>query len=112
MDHAKFQGTLQKMLKDGLGGEASGGLSTPASLSDEMGGGDSDNSEEAILAKQQAALKTYFDSVPYRCESVEEMEKHLANVIQKIYIAAKCGRDDIIRHWDEMLCVFVSGPRD
>ena len=78
----------------------SDGLSTPASpiVGDEDQAGSPD---DVIQAKQQAALKTYIDSVPYECESPEHMVHLLQDIVGKISIAARSNRVEISRKLDE-----------
>ena len=43
------------------------------------------------LAKQHASLKSYLESIPYACESVEEMNAKLQRIISKMNICIKSG---------------------
>ena len=110
MDSNGLQDSVAKLLQASLGSSSlaleNDGLSTPASAFD---GVDTDaNPDEAIRIKQEAALKTYIDSVPYDCESPEEMEKVLSSIVSKIYVAAKSNRVEILRKLDEALNTLVS----
>ncbi|EJD04282.1 uncharacterized protein FOMMEDRAFT_167503 [Fomitiporia mediterranea MF3/22] len=82
------------------------GLSTPISPVEESPDISAD-SEEAILSRQRAALRTYIDSVPYDCESPEEMEEKLANIVDMIYISAKSDQLDLMRSWDGVLSTWL-----
>ena len=84
----------------------SDGMSTPASPIDGSDAG-STNTDEIVRSKQQAALKTYIESVPYECESPEEMETILATILSKIYIATESSRVEIMRKLDEALNTLV-----
>ena len=65
--------------------------------------------ELSAMEKQRAALQTYLESLPYQCETVEEMQARLEEIVQKIYICAKTKNWLILDEWDGMLqrCVGV-----
>lgn len=110
MDSIGMQDSVAKLLQASLSNSLletdNDGLSTPASAYD---GADVDdtNTDEAIRIKQEAALKTYMDSVPYDCESPEEMDKILSSIVGKIYVAAESNRVEIQRKLDEALNTLV-----
>lgn len=60
---------------------------------------------------QQASLQVYLDSVPYECESLEEMEQRLEEIVSKIYICAKAKNWLVLCTWDGMLQWYVIGLR-
>jgi len=53
--------------------------------------------------KQRASLQTYLDSLPYKCESVEEMQGQLEQIIEKIYICSRRKNWLLLSTWDDML---------
>ena len=53
--------------------------------------------------KQRASLQTYLDSLPYQCESIEDMQSRLEDIVEKIYICAKSKNWLILSTWDGML---------
>jgi HEAT repeat protein len=62
--------------------------------------------------RQLASLATYLKSVPYECESVEEMHAKLEYIVGKIYISIESK--NFLSHWDGMLqwyVVYALGPR-
>ncbi|EPQ60983.1 hypothetical protein GLOTRDRAFT_53630 [Gloeophyllum trabeum ATCC 11539] len=59
--------------------------------------------EETATEQQYAALRTYLDSVPYECESVQDMESKLAYIVGRIDICAKTKNWLVLTTWDGML---------
>ncbi|KDR84826.1 hypothetical protein GALMADRAFT_233236 [Galerina marginata CBS 339.88] len=59
--------------------------------------------ETAAYDKQRASLQTYLDSLPYECESVEDMQARLEEIVEKIYICAKAKNWLVLSTWDGML---------
>ena len=53
--------------------------------------------------KQRASLQTYLDSLPYECETVEDMQNRLERIVEKIYICAKSQNWLVLSTWDGML---------
>ena len=37
--------------------------------------------DQTTLDKQRASLQTYIDSVPYECETIEEMQEKLEEIV-------------------------------
>lgn len=62
--------------------------------------------------KQKASLQTYLDSVPYECESVDQMQQRLEEIVGKIYLCAKAQNWLVLSTWDGMLqwCTQYSLP--
>lgn len=63
--------------------------------------------ELSAYDKQRASLQTYLDSLPYECESIEDMQARLEYIVEKIYI---CGRTQnwlVLSTWDGMLQWYV-----
>ncbi|TDL28791.1 hypothetical protein BD410DRAFT_863415 [Rickenella mellea] len=78
-------------------------LSMPDSPVLESGELSPDAAEQFAMDKQRAALQTYLDSVPYGCESIDEMHDKLQNIISKIYICAKSRDWLTLSSWDGLL---------
>ncbi|EGO02735.1 hypothetical protein SERLA73DRAFT_102663 [Serpula lacrymans var. lacrymans S7.3] len=53
--------------------------------------------------KQRASLQTYLDSLPYECESVDEMRAHLERIVGKLIICAESRNWLVMTTWDAML---------
>ena len=79
-----------------------------ASDFDELDIFDDDNiSLDDPLEKQRAALQVYLDSVPYQCESLDQMQIKLESIIEKIIVCAHSKNWVSISHWDGLLQWFV-----
>ena len=59
--------------------------------------------EQSALKKKHASLQIYLDSVPYECESVEEMQAKLEDIVGKIMICAHAKNWLLLTTWDAML---------
>ncbi|KAF9459432.1 hypothetical protein BDZ94DRAFT_1312356 [Collybia nuda] len=59
--------------------------------------------ELSSYERQRASLQTYINSLPYECESIEEMEEKLEQIVSKIYICAKAKNWLVLSTWDGML---------
>lgn len=59
------------------------------------------------LEKQRAALQVYLDSVPYQCESLDQMQTKLEGIVEKIIICGRSKSWAAITHWDGLLQWFV-----
>lgn len=53
--------------------------------------------------KQRAALQIYLDSLPYECESQEEMQDKLNDIVGKIIVCAKAKNWLLLTTWDGAL---------
>jgi proteasome activator subunit 4 len=53
--------------------------------------------------KQKAILQAYIDSVPYKCESLEEMNAKLEVIVGKIAISARAKNWLVLATWDGLL---------
>ncbi|TFK41322.1 hypothetical protein BDQ12DRAFT_768249 [Crucibulum laeve] len=60
-------------------------------------------SEQSAYDKQRASLQTYLDALPYECESIDEMQQRLEEIVAKLYIAAKAKNWLVLSTWDGML---------
>lgn len=85
-------------------------LSAPGTpVSDGNGGGTTPgNPEQTPYDKQLASLRTFLASVPYECESVEDMELHLANIVDKLHAVTLARLWHLLPGWNELLvaCVY------
>ncbi|THH09871.1 hypothetical protein EW145_g1718 [Phellinidium pouzarii] len=97
-DPAAFGDSLMMLNDDGI--------STPCSPIEEVEGSPA-TSEEAAFAKQREALRTYIASVPYACESFEEMDAMLAHIVDKMYVCAKSNQTDLLWNWDGILSTWL-----
>lgn len=79
-----------------------GALTPGISVEDDLNGAQ-DNSEEATFSKQLAYLRTFTDSVPFKCETPEEMEVKLAQIVDKLYICTKTDNARMLKAWDAMI---------
>lgn len=67
-----------------------------------------DEADEIAFEKQRASLQVYLDSLPYECESLEEMEEKLMHIVSKIYACTKAGDWLSLTSWDGLLQWFVT----
>jgi proteasome activator subunit 4 len=63
--------------------------------------------EQSEMEEQVASLRTYLDSLPYECETVEEMQARLEEIVQKIYICARTKNWLVLSTWDGLLQWYV-----
>ena len=64
---------------------------------------ESDDSNQATADKSNAVLQTYLDSLPYECESADEMNAKLEYIVGKIAICAKSKNWLVLTTWDGAL---------
>lgn len=64
--------------------------------------------ELSDIEKQRASLQSYLDALPYECESVENMQERLENIIGKMYICAKAKNWLLLSTWDGMLQWYIA----
>ena len=71
--------------------------------------GEDDNlsPEQSAFEKQRASLQIYLDSVPYECETIEEMQAKLEVIVGKIMICAEAKNWLLLTTWDGMLQWYV-----
>jgi proteasome activator subunit 4 len=62
-----------------------------------------ETTDAAFYEKQLASLQTYINSLPYKCESVEDIQDRLEDIIEKLYICAKTKNWTVLTTWDGML---------
>ncbi|KAF9056661.1 hypothetical protein BJ165DRAFT_1362353 [Panaeolus papilionaceus] len=63
----------------------------------------SEVTEESAYDKQRATLQTYLNSLPYKCESIEEMDTRLEEIVAKIFICAASKNWLVLSTWDGLL---------
>ena len=59
--------------------------------------------EQSAMEEQHASLQTYLDSLPYECETVEEMQTHIVSVCNLI----SCGSGVLI---NDRIYPVIPGP--
>jgi proteasome activator subunit 4 len=69
--------------------------------------GSQDEDEQSWLDGKRESLQTYLDSVPYKCESFEEMQDKLEFIVSRLYIAAKAKNWQLVTTWDGLLQWYV-----
>lgn len=63
----------------------------------------SESVELSAYERQHASLKIYLNSLPYECESTEEMQEKLEQIVGKIFVCAKAKNWLVLSTWDGML---------
>lgn len=61
------------------------------------------DTSELSLEQQKSHLQSYLDSLPYECESCEDMQAKLEDIVSKIFICAKAKNWLVLTTWDGML---------
>jgi proteasome activator subunit 4 len=61
------------------------------------------NLEQSAHERQLASLRTFVNSVPYECESVEEMQAKLEDIVGKLMICAEAKHWLTLSTWDGVL---------
>jgi proteasome activator subunit 4 len=61
------------------------------------------SSEEDVIEKQWATTKTYIDSVPYQCETAEEMQAKLETIMGRIMVCARSKNWALLADWNYLL---------
>jgi hypothetical protein len=64
---------------------------------------ESDDSSNVATDKSLAVLQSYLDSLPYECETVEDMHSKLEYIVGKIVICAKSRNWLVLTTWDGAL---------
>lgn len=59
--------------------------------------------QTATVDRQRATLQSYLDSLPYECESVEDMQGQLEYIVGKIAVCAKSKNWLVLTTWDGAL---------
>lgn len=62
-----------------------------------------DTGDAAAYEKQIASLQTYLNALPYDCESVDDMQYRLEDILEKVYVCAKTKNWTVLTTWDGML---------
>jgi proteasome activator subunit 4 len=63
----------------------------------------SESVDLSAFDKQRASLQTYLDSLPYQCESLDDMQAKLEHIVGMIYICAKAKNWLVLSTWDGLL---------
>ena len=63
----------------------------------------SDLLQLSALDKQRESLQTYINSVPYECESIEQMQEKLNFIVDKIFVCVETRNWLVLTTWDGML---------
>ncbi|KAI0702440.1 ARM repeat-containing protein [Cytidiella melzeri] len=64
---------------------------------------DSDDSNHSVVDKSHAVLQSYLGSLPYECESIEDMQAQLEHIVGKIVVCAKSRNWLVLTTWDGAL---------
>lgn len=62
-----------------------------------------EDDEQSWLEEKRGSLQTYLDSVPYECESFQQMQDKLEFIVGRLYIAAKAKNWQLLTSWDGLL---------
>lgn len=60
-------------------------------------------SDQSSYDKERANLAVYLDALPYKCESLHEMQQKLEQIIAKLLICAESKNWSVLTTWDAML---------
>ena len=77
------------------------GLETPAEI-------DSPTVAQGQMEKQLESLKIYLDSLPYECESPEEMQTKLEFIVGKIDVCVRSKNWSLVPNWSQLLHWYVT----
>ena len=61
------------------------------------------NDDQLLIGRQHAQLQRYLSSVPYQCESPEEMDEKLEVIIDKIGVCAETKDWLVLSSWNGAL---------
>jgi hypothetical protein len=61
------------------------------------------SSEDHDLAKQRASLDSYLKSLPYACETEEQMHVHLEHIFGRIAVCVETKNWMVLTTWDGLL---------
>lgn len=59
--------------------------------------------EQSSYEKQRANLAVYLDALPYKCESLQEMQDKLEHIIACLIMCAESKNWTVLTTWDAML---------
>ncbi|PAV21860.1 ARM repeat-containing [Pyrrhoderma noxium] len=65
-------------------------------------------SDTTELARQLEFLRVHVASVPYECETVDEMNERLNHIIHMIYTTAKSNQIDLLEGWNHVLGFWIN----
>ena len=77
------------------------GLETPLEI-------DSSTAVQGQMERQMESLKTYIDSLPYECESLEEMHAKLEFILGKIDVCVRSKNWSLVPNWSHILHWYVT----
>lgn len=65
--------------------------------------------EDDDYEKQVSALQSYINSIPYQCESIEEMQAKLEYIVGRIVVCAQAKNWLVLSTWDGLLqwCAYM-----
>lgn len=66
--------------------------------------------DQSSYEKQRANLAVYLDALPYKCDSLQEMQQRLEHIIEKLIICAESKNWSVLTTWDAMLQWQVPNP--
>jgi proteasome activator subunit 4 len=66
--------------------------------------------DQSSYEKQRANLAAYLDALPYKCDSLQEMQQRLEHIIEKLLICAESKNWSVLTTWDAMLQWQVPNP--
>lgn len=64
-------------------------------------------SEQSAYEKQSANLAAYLDALPYKCESIQEMQEKLEHIIARLVVCAESKNWAALTNWDALLQWYV-----
>ncbi|KAF9452549.1 hypothetical protein P691DRAFT_696832 [Macrolepiota fuliginosa MF-IS2] len=70
---------------------------------DEASFGSQEDDGQSWLEEKRESLQTYFDSIPYKCETFQEMQEKLEFIVGRLYVAAKAKNWQLVSSWDGLL---------
>ncbi|KAF8559342.1 hypothetical protein OG21DRAFT_1402974 [Imleria badia] len=59
--------------------------------------------DQSSYEKEKANLAVYLDALPYKCESLHEMQQKLEHIVAKLLICAESKNWSVLTTWDAML---------
>lgn len=62
-----------------------------------------DNNVSIPEALSISSVQSYIQSLPYKCESVDEMDRHLERIVGKIFVLASAKYWVLLTTWDAAL---------
>ena len=66
--------------------------------------------DQSSYEKERANLAVYVDALPYKCDTLQEMQQKLEHIIEKLLICAESKNWSVLTTWDALLQWQVSNP--